>query len=214
MKILRESLINEDHWKQSDDESQMVKIQLKSIQEDVEELLQVVQDGDQFDAWVQTKIAKAQEYLNVVRDYIILGDETEDEVGPEVITDNPPVNVAPETPVDLTPAVDSEDELEMDDLMGPGPEVAGEEGDIEGAMEPAEAIPLDLDDEEEMEEMDISMPMVEYDEHPLQGWREEEADRRWARDNADMYDPDEEEYPYDDEYMMESLDSFSKKLEE
>jgi len=42
--------------------------------------------------------------------------------------------------------------------------------------------------------------MGEYgDEHPLQNWKEEEADRRWGRDNAGMYDPDEEEEPYDDD---------------
>lgn len=158
MKILRESLLTEHDWMQSDDESRMVRIQLKSIQEDVEELLQKIQDGDQFDAWVQAKIAVAEHSLSAVRDYVILGGE-EDEVSddPEIITDLPPARVAPEKQVPLKTPIDSEDELDMEDLMGPGPEVAGPEGDIEelpGSMEPASSIPLDLDDEEEMEEMD------------------------------------------------------------
>lgn len=221
MKILRESLLNEDDWQQPNDESQMVKIQLKSIQEDVEELLQKIKAGDQFDAWVQAKIAVAEHSLSAVRDYVVLGSD-EDEVGPEIITDLPPMDVAPEQPVPAKTPVDAEDELDMEDLMGPGPEVAGPEGDVmslddegddfDGAMEPAEEIPLDMEDEEEMEEM------VEYgDEHPAQRWREQEADRRWQRDHHKMYDLDDElENPEDymeEDYMMESLESFSKKLD-
>lgn len=35
------------------------------------------------------------------------------------------------------------------------------------------------------------------DEHPAGDWQGQEADRRWQRDHRE-YDPDEEEYPYDD----------------
>jgi len=214
MKILKESIIKEDHHRNPGDDAKMAKIQLKSIQDNVAELLDKIQDDTQLDAWVQSLISKSQDDISAVRDYMVYG-EDEEVGGPEIITDLPPMDVAPEAPVPVeTPEVevDVEDELEMDDLVGPGPEVAGEEGDIEGAMEPAESIPLDLDDEEEMEEM------VEYgDEHPAGEWQRQEADRRWQRDEEGMYDPDDElENPEDymeEDYMMESLDNFMVEKE-
>jgi len=215
MKILREKIINEDHHRNPGDDSKMAKIQLKSLQDNVAELLDIIQDNTQLDAWVQSLISKAQDDISAVRDYMVYG-EDEEGGAPEIITDLPPMDVAPEAPVPLNVPdvkIDSEDELEMDDLMGPGPEVAGEEGDLPGAMEPAEAIPLDLEDEEEMEEM------VEYgDEHPAGEWQRQEADRRWQRDEEGMYDPDDElENPedyMDEDYMMESLETFGEKVNE
>lgn len=179
MKILREKIINEDHHRRPDDDSKMAKIQLKSIQDNVTELLDKIQDDTQLDAWVQTLIATSQDDISAVRDYMVYG-EDEEGGAPEVITDNPPMDVAPESPVPLDAPdveIDSEDELEMDDLMGPGPEVAGEEGEVDsysldfggdeemddfpGAMKPASNIPLDKEEDDEEMEEDYMMESLE-----------------------------------------------------
>jgi hypothetical protein len=194
MKILRESIINEHDWKQADDDSRNAQIQLKSIRDAVTSLIENIKEGDKLNAWVLIKIAQAEESLHAVQKYVMY--ETEEEIDdlaidtPEIVTDTPPADVAPESPVPLsTPDmdldIDAEDELEMDDLVGPGPDVADEfdwEDSRNGAMEPAEDIPLDVEDEVEDEEMEekFQVPMVKYDDD-------------------------------DDDMMMESLDSFLEK---
>jgi len=53
-----------------DDESQMAKSQLYRTAEYASELEQMIQDGDQLDAWVQAKITKASDYLSSVKHYL------------------------------------------------------------------------------------------------------------------------------------------------
>lgn len=175
MKILRESIINEHDWKQPGDDSRTARIQLKSIQEKVEDLLSHIKDGDNLDAWVQMKITQAEDGLNSVRNYIVFEEDDEMVNTPEIVTDNPPANVAPEKSVMLQTPIDSEDELEMDDLGSDmldtyeldddfdnnydddynyedDDDYNYDDDDIEGAMKPASSIPLDLEDEEDLEE--------------------------------------------------------------
>jgi hypothetical protein len=67
--IFMESL-NEDDYLQSDDESDMAKSQLISIQSSVSKLMNMIKDNDQLDAWVQSKLTKAEDYLNSVEGYL------------------------------------------------------------------------------------------------------------------------------------------------
>ena len=67
--IFMESL-NEDDYLQSDDESDMAKSQLRSIQSNVSKLMNMIGDNEQLDAWVQSKLTKAEDYLNSVEGYL------------------------------------------------------------------------------------------------------------------------------------------------
>ena len=64
------SKINEDDWMQADDESDMAKSQLKSIQSNASKLMSMIGDKEQLDAWVQAKLTKAEDYINSVQGYL------------------------------------------------------------------------------------------------------------------------------------------------
>jgi hypothetical protein len=68
--------LNEDDWKQADDESDMADSQLKSIQSNASKLMNMIDNNEQLDAWVQSKLTKAQDYLQSVSDYLT-GEEGE-----------------------------------------------------------------------------------------------------------------------------------------
>jgi hypothetical protein len=68
--------IKEDDWKQGDDESDMAKSQLHSIESNTSKLLSKIDNNEQLDAWVQAKLTKAQDYLQSVYDYLC-GEEAE-----------------------------------------------------------------------------------------------------------------------------------------
>ena len=69
--------LNEDDWKQGDDESDMAGSQLKSIQSNASKLMNMIDNNEQLDAWVQSKLTKAQDYLQSVNDYLT-GEEGEE----------------------------------------------------------------------------------------------------------------------------------------
>jgi hypothetical protein len=89
-KMIQDALINkqplkEDDWKQGDDESNMALSQISSIIELSNNLKSLISDGDQLDAWVQSKLTKAQDYLNSVYGYLKV--EEEQEIPSPKITD-------------------------------------------------------------------------------------------------------------------------------
>jgi hypothetical protein len=69
--------LNEDDWKQGDDESDMAHSQLKSIQSNSSKLMNMIDNNEQLDAWVQSKLTRAQDYLQSVSDYLT-GEEGEE----------------------------------------------------------------------------------------------------------------------------------------
>ena len=69
-KVTIKADIKEDDWKlDPNDEVSMVISQLKTVLENATTLLQMAEQGDQYDAWVQAKITKAADYLESVRNY-------------------------------------------------------------------------------------------------------------------------------------------------
>lgn len=69
-KVTIKADIKEDDWKlDPNDEVSMITSQLKTILENATTLLQMAEQGDQYDAWVQAKITKAADYLESVRNY-------------------------------------------------------------------------------------------------------------------------------------------------
>jgi len=61
--------IAEDDHLQPDDESSMAKAQLRSIQSNASKMMDLLGDDDQLDAWVQSKLTKAEDYLDAVAGY-------------------------------------------------------------------------------------------------------------------------------------------------
>ena len=62
--------LEEDDWKDPTDESSMAKSQLYHIASYAIELMKMIQDGEQLDAWVQSKITKAADYIDSVKHYM------------------------------------------------------------------------------------------------------------------------------------------------
>jgi len=62
--------IEEHDWATDmNDEVSMARTQLKTIIENASKLMQMSKEGQQYDAWVQSKITKAADYLQSVYDY-------------------------------------------------------------------------------------------------------------------------------------------------
>ena len=69
--------LEEDDWKQPDDESDMAHSQLRAVKDLSDKLCNMIDDGEQLDAWVQSKLTKAEDYLNSVYRYLA-GEEEEE----------------------------------------------------------------------------------------------------------------------------------------
>lgn len=63
---IREAVINQH----IDDEGAMAKGELRMIASRAEELIKMLDDNSQLEGWVQSKITKAEDYINSVYDYI------------------------------------------------------------------------------------------------------------------------------------------------
>jgi hypothetical protein len=64
-----ENLEEHDWMTDMNDEVSMARTQLKTIIENATKLMQMAQDGDQYDSWVQAKLTKAADYLQSVYNY-------------------------------------------------------------------------------------------------------------------------------------------------
>ena len=64
-----ENLEEHDWAMDMNDEVSMARTQLKTIIENASKLMQISKEGQQYDAWVQSKITKAADYLQSVYDY-------------------------------------------------------------------------------------------------------------------------------------------------
>ena len=214
---VREEL-NEDDHQDPDDDSKLARRQLKIIKDKAESLLQLVQPGTPLDAWCQSKLTIAENYLTAISNYMEYEDEGEEGVA-QIITDVPPADVAPEAPVPLVSpeqdvaidiAIDPEDEMGMEDMPDGGADTA--------MMGPDAPTPEDItasfaDYEEGMGDTVPESLEEQGEDHPAGEWQRQEADRRYNQEPPD-YDPEDYEEPYDadmDEcFISESLRSYMK----
>ena len=60
----------EDHHLDPNDESDMAKVQLANVIHYAQELLSMIKDGQQLDAWVQSKLTTAFDYIDSVKHYL------------------------------------------------------------------------------------------------------------------------------------------------
>ena len=65
----RKMKLNE-HIPLDDQEGYMVQSQMKSIIEKANDILGMIQQDTQLESWVQSKLTKAEDYINAVRDYL------------------------------------------------------------------------------------------------------------------------------------------------
>jgi len=92
-----------------DEEGRMAKRQLSDIAQYSQELMEMLQDETQLEAWVQSKLTKAADYIRTVKHYVEYGMEegAYDQVIPQM---------GPETPQDDQETMDFEyDPAEFDD---------------------------------------------------------------------------------------------------
>ena len=81
--LMTKQSLKEDDWKQGEDESDMALSQISSIIELSNNLKTLISDGEQLDAWVQSKLTKAQDYLNSVYGYL-KGEEEQETPSPQI----------------------------------------------------------------------------------------------------------------------------------
>ena len=62
--------LNEAHVPEGDDEGRMIEYQLRTIRDEIDELLPMIQPNDQFEGWVQSKVTLAKDYVSAVKDYL------------------------------------------------------------------------------------------------------------------------------------------------
>jgi len=120
--------LNEDHHKEASDESQMARIQLKSIMADAAAILQGLDNAEQLDAWVQSKLTIAEDYLSTVKKYLQYEEEQPPQELPLIPQEGEETEViAAEEPLmppmagnmlskDELPEYDEDDELDAADL--------------------------------------------------------------------------------------------------
>lgn len=145
--ILMPRLLKEDHNKECSDEASMAKIQLKSIMDAAGEILQGLDNCEQLDAWVQSKISIAEDYITTVAKYM----KYEEEEKPAEL---PLVPAGSEVPQETdVPG----DEMMPDDAMPP---------DEDMMMSPMNGIkaPLGPDEEPEEDMMQSDLSPEEEDE--------------------------------------------------
>ena len=61
---------NDPYFDYPDDEGDMAKRQLQRLNEYSAELMNMLEDSDQLESWVQSKITKASDYIATVKHYL------------------------------------------------------------------------------------------------------------------------------------------------
>ena len=100
-----------------DREGRMAKRQLSDIAEYAAELSQMLSDETQLEAWVQSKLTKAADYIKTVKHYVEYGMEegAYDQVMPgmqaEMPEMDPKVGIEAEIPLEITKPDSDEDDI-------------------------------------------------------------------------------------------------------
>lgn len=61
---------NDPYFDYPDDEGSMIKQQLQQISDYSDEIVNLVGDNIEFEAWIQSKITKAADYISTVKHYL------------------------------------------------------------------------------------------------------------------------------------------------
>jgi phage anti-repressor protein len=101
-----------------DNEVEMIKIQLKSIVSNAESLMNTLDSEQNLDAWIQSKITLAQDYLAAAHDYIVYSDTYADEEGMPAESDMPEDDMSmDEEPTQELPPMEEEPVTQESDSL-------------------------------------------------------------------------------------------------
>jgi len=220
---MKKNRLFEDDWKQCNEEAKMAKMQLKNIQANVADLLDKIESCEELDAWVQSYLTKADDYLDSVKKYVVFGqDEDTTVLEPTEVTPGakpavPPTGV-PEVPSPMPPidGYDPDAEEEPAEDLTPEPEVE-EEPEMEPEMEPGdeEAIPdeeiEDIEGEEDMEDEDFPEDVEDMEDETENMGDEElpdEEEIEYPEDGEEAIEEPEELDLDDDQFKMPSIGNF------
>lgn len=64
------SNLTENHSPEGDDEGRMALYQLKSMRDKIDHMIGMIENNDQFEGWVQSKITLADDYITTIADYL------------------------------------------------------------------------------------------------------------------------------------------------
>lgn len=193
---MKKNRLFEDDWKQCNDEAKVAKMQLKNMQANVQELLNKIDACEELDAWVQSYLTKADDYLDSVKKYVVFGQDEETTIiepipitgdmgEPKTAEEPAPLIPGDKAPEPLMPPIDGYDPDAED--LSPEPEEAEIEEEP-GEEEEIEELPgEDVEDVEDMEDME--------DEEDVEDMGDEE-------EMEDLPDMD------DDNFQMPSINNF------
>ena len=141
--------LNEDYHKEVSDESQMARIQLKSIMADAADILQGLDNVEQLDAWVQSKLTIAEDYLSTVKKYL----QYEEEEAPQELPLIPEEGEETEAIPTEEPIEGSDEQFDEEPIMPP----------MSGNRLSKEKLPK-YDEEDELDANDLAVFSKESDE--------------------------------------------------
>jgi len=205
----------EDDWKQCNDEAKVAKMQLKNMQANIQELLGKIDACEELDAWVQSYLTKADDYLDSVKKYVVFGQDEETTII-EPTPVNEPVTNGPVPPqgkplmpsiADFDPdAEEPEGEGPMDLIGKGGPEELGEPIE-ELPEEPIEEPDIEGDEMgDEIEDDEIEDEEIEDDEMGDE-IEDEGPEGEELSDEEPIEEPEELDLD-DDQFEMPSIGDF------
>ena len=168
-----------ENWEQCNEEVKMAKMQLKNILSNTNLLLSRIESCTELDAWVQSYLTKADDYLESVRKYAVYGEEEKTEVLQPI-----PVNTETPAPIqepvmppmkDFEPGEETEEEPEEPIEE---PETIGEE------PEDTEDLNVEKPSEEEIENDELSYDDLDFYNKEEEG-KEGEEEEEMTNDQGD-----------------------------
>jgi hypothetical protein len=181
----------ESDWKQPNDESKMAKMQMKSILANAQEILDNIDVADNLDAWVQSSLTLADDYLESVKKYLLYGEDDVTVLEPIPVTGEEEPDTAPMENEPMMPSIADYPDQEGEEVPE---EMPGEEG------EEMEELPGDEDwNEEELDGEDLPTEETpeETPEEPEEGLEfpseEEQEEDEITFDDIDFYNDEESE---------------------
>jgi hypothetical protein len=205
----------ESDWKQPNDESKMAKMQIKSILANAQEILDNIDVADNLDAWIQSSLTLADDYLESVKKYLLFGEDDVTVLEPIPVTEPENEPVAPQEPImpsmnDYPDQGEGGEEVpeEMPDEVG-DEDLEGEdwnEEDLEGEDLPTEETPeetpeemMELPSEEEQEGDEITFDDIDF-------YNNEDSEKEKAEIENDFKDVDDEVEDMGDDEETENED--------
>lgn len=152
---------------ESDDESSMFRSHITSITKQIEELENLVQQGDNVEEWVQEKMAVAASMIDSIYHYLSHGDEeTDDDMGGDDDYDDEADEY--DDDMDMDDEVE-DDETEFDDELDNDEEIEDDEMDMDDELD--DELDQDEEDEELYEQSDyVNMDPAQY---PTYGYKKD-----------------------------------------